>query len=48
VTKDGIPRKTHKINRYIVRLTALKNDEPVGRAQTNTREKYNGSIGLSN
>jgi hypothetical protein len=33
VTKNGVSRKTHKINRYIVRLTAIKNCEFVEDAQ---------------
>jgi hypothetical protein len=33
VTKGGVSKKTHKINRYIVRLTAIKNCQFVDEAQ---------------
>ena len=33
ITKDGVTRKTHEINRYIIRLTAIKNDDSVDLAQ---------------
>jgi len=33
VTKDGVSKKTHKINRYIIALTAIKNDESVDEAE---------------
>ena len=33
ITKNGVTRKTHEINRYIVRLTAIKNGESVEEAQ---------------
>jgi hypothetical protein len=33
LTKDGVSKKTHKLNRFIVGLTAMKNDEDVKDAQ---------------
>lgn len=33
VTKNGVSKKSHKINRYIVKITAIKNDESVDLAQ---------------
>lgn len=39
ITKKGVTRKTHEINRYIIRLTAIKNDESVDLAQKEYTQK---------
>jgi len=33
ITKNGVSKKTHKINRHIIALTAIKNDESVDEAE---------------
>lgn len=33
ITKDRVTRKTHEVNRYIIELTAFKNDESIEEAQ---------------
>jgi len=39
ITKKGVTRKTHELNRYIIRLTAIKNDESIDEAQKKYTKK---------